>query len=47
MHTLMIIAIGFVLLAGCAVAARVAGASVSNAALLFLPMWLIGAGINM
>ena len=47
MHTLIVIAIGLVLLAGCALAARVVGAGVGKAALWFLPIWLMGAGMNM
>lgn len=49
MHTLIVIAIGFVLLAICAFAGRtVGGASgIATAAIVFLPLWLIGAGLNL
>ena len=49
MHTIMVLAAGFVLLAVCGLAGRlVAGRHGSaTAALLFIPLWLIGAGINM
>ena len=49
MHTVFVIAVGFALLGLCALAGRVLGGApgMANAALIFLPMWLIGAGINM
>jgi len=49
MHTLKVIAIGFALLLACgAVGYGAAGAvGVPRAALIFLPLWAIGAGINM
>jgi hypothetical protein len=49
MHTLFVIAAGLGLLGLCAVVGRVlAGApGVATAALVFLPLWLIGAAINM
>lgn len=51
-HTIKIIAVGFALLAVCLVAARlIAGptepAFMARAALVFIGLWLIGAGINM
>jgi hypothetical protein len=49
MHTLIVISIGFVLLAICALAGRAAGGAsgTTTAALIFLPLWLIGAAINL
>jgi hypothetical protein len=49
MHTLKVIAIGFALLVVCGgVGYAMAGTSGSSrAALIFLPLWAIGAGINM
>jgi hypothetical protein len=49
MHTLKVIAIGFTVLVVCTVAGYfTAGtAGLSRAALIFLPVWAIGAGINM
>ena len=49
MHTLLVIAAGLGLLGICAVVGRMlAGASgVGMAALVFLPLWLVGAAINM
>jgi hypothetical protein len=49
MHTLKVIGIGFALLFACgAVGYGVAGAAgVNRAALIFLPLWAIGAGVNM
>ena len=41
MHTVKVIAAGLVLLALCIVIGRAAGAR------LFLPLWLIAAGVNM
>jgi hypothetical protein len=52
-HTMKVIAVGFALLAVCLVAARLiaspaaAPAFVARAALVFIGLWLIGAGINM
>jgi hypothetical protein len=45
-HTIMVIAAGLALLAACLIAGRFAGA-VSTGALAFLPLWFIGAGLNM
>jgi hypothetical protein len=49
MHTLKVIAIGFALLVACSVAGYfTAGTSgLSRGALVFLPVWALGAGINM
>ena len=46
MHTLKVIAIGFALLALCLLVTRSAG-GVALGAKAFLPLWLVGAGINM
>jgi hypothetical protein len=51
-HTIKVIAGGFVLLALCLVVGRLMGeagqsAVVARAALVFVPLWLVGAGINM
>jgi hypothetical protein len=49
MHTLKVIAIGFAVLVACGAAGYfTAGTTgLSRAALIFLPVWAIGAGINM
>jgi len=49
MHTLIVVALGFSLLALCAAAGFVFGgaAGVRTFALWFLPLWFVGAGINM
>jgi hypothetical protein len=49
MHTLKVIAIGFAVLVVCSVAGYfTAGTTgLSRAALAFLPVWAVGAGINM
>jgi predicted Co/Zn/Cd cation transporter (cation efflux family) len=49
MHTVMVIATGFVVLGICALAGWILrGASgAATAAMVFLPVWLVGAGINM
>ena len=49
MHTIIVLAIGFGLLGLCAIAGRVLGGTpgMATAALVFLPLWLVGAGINM
>lgn len=51
MHTIKVIAGGFALLALCLLLARVFGgpepARLVSAARWFLPLWLVGAGINM
>ncbi len=49
MHTIIVVALGLGLLALCAAAGFLLGGAsgIASAALLFLPLWLIGAGINM
>ena len=51
-HTVKVIALGFALLAVCVIGARLLGgpaqpSQLARAALLFVALWLIGAGINM
>ena len=52
MHTVKVIAGGLALLALCLVAGRLIGGGgpptlLAGSALVFVPLWLIGAGINM
>jgi hypothetical protein len=47
MHTIIVISSGLLVLAGCVMVARLLGASAATAALVFLPVWLIGSGVNM
>jgi hypothetical protein len=52
MHTVKVIAGGFVLLALCLLIGRLVGgparaAGLATAAKLFIPLWLVAAGINM
>jgi hypothetical protein len=49
MHTVIVIVIGFALLGACALVGRMLGGSagMARAALVFLPLWFIGAGINL
>ena len=52
MHTVKVIVVGFVLLALCLVAGRLMGGAgqstlLARSALVFIPLWLVGAGINM
>jgi hypothetical protein len=49
MHTVILVAGGFALLALFAFAGRVFGGAqgIATAAILFLPVWLIGAAINL
>lgn len=49
MHTLIVIGIGLLLLALCLFTGHALGSSagLGRAALWFLPLWLVGAGINM
>jgi hypothetical protein len=49
MHTVIVVAGGFGLLGLCAVAGRILGGTYGSAtaALVFLPLWFIAAGINM
>jgi hypothetical protein len=48
-HTAIVIGIGFALLAACVLLGRLVGGplAMSTSVLVFLPLWLIGAGINM
>jgi hypothetical protein len=50
MHTILIMAGGFVLLGVCLMAGKLVGGSdagMAKGAIAFLPLWLIGAGVNM
>jgi hypothetical protein len=51
MHTLKVIAGGFILLAVCLLIGRLAGGTpaegVAGAAKLFIPLWLLLAGVNL
>ena len=49
MHTAIVIAIGLITLGACLLLAHALGGSslMAPAALFFVPLWLIGAGINM
>jgi hypothetical protein len=49
MHTVMVIGVGLLLLGACLFTGHALGgaAAMARAALYFLPLWLIGAGINM
>lgn len=50
MHTIMFLAGGFALLGVCILIAKLAGgsaAAMSKAALIFIPLWLIAAAVNM
>lgn len=49
MHTLITLAIGLALLGVCALAGHVLGgtAGMATAALVFPPLWLVAAGVNM
>ena len=49
MHTIIVLAVGFGLLGLCALVGRVLGGTpgIATATLTFLPLWLVGAGINM
>jgi hypothetical protein len=49
MHTIIVLAIGFGLLLLCVLLGRLIGglSGISTGALIFLPLWLVGAGINM
>jgi hypothetical protein len=48
-HTIIIIGIGLALLAACAAVGRLVGGqdALATSALVFLPLWLAGAAINM
>lgn len=45
----MVIVVGLVLLAGCLLVGRLLGGpgALPTAAVIFLPLWLVGAGVNM
>jgi hypothetical protein len=49
MHTVIVIFIGLLLLGACALIGRLlgGGSTLSSALLAFLPIWLLGAGVNM
>jgi hypothetical protein len=49
MHTILVIALGLGLLGMCALVGRMPGGTsgTATAAVTFLPLWLLGAGINM
>jgi len=52
MHTVKVIAMGIALLGICLLVGRLIGgpgqaASIATAAKVFLPLWLVGAGINL
>lgn len=50
MHTVIVLAVGFALLGICLLVGKNTGSNpdaLAKAALAFLPLWLIGAGINM
>lgn len=49
MHTVVVIAIGLILLGLCAFVGHALGGphGISVAALVFLPLWFLGAGINL
>jgi hypothetical protein len=49
MHTLEIIALGAALLALCLLVGRMIGVSkgMATSALIFIPLWLVGAGVNL
>jgi hypothetical protein len=50
MHTVIVISAGLALLALCLLVGRVVGsgdAGMAQSALVFLPLWLIGTGVNM
>jgi hypothetical protein len=46
MHTIMVVAGGFVLMAICLLVARLTG-SAGKGGLVFIPLWLIVAAVNM
>jgi hypothetical protein len=49
MHTVMVITIGLLLLGACLLIGNLLGGppGMARAALVFLPLWLLGAGINL
>jgi hypothetical protein len=48
-HTAIVIAAGFGLFAACALAGHLAGGEhgIASAALVFMPLWLVGAAVNL
>jgi hypothetical protein len=48
-HTAIVIGVGLVVLAACLLLGRLVGGpgALPTAALVFLPVWLVGAGVNM
>jgi hypothetical protein len=48
-HTAIVIGVGLLLLAACLLVGRLLGGpgALPTAALVFLPVWLLGAGVNM
>jgi hypothetical protein len=49
MHTFLVIGLGLALLAACVFGGQLAGGpdALAKGAVLFLPLWLVGAGVNM
>lgn len=49
MHTAIVIGVGLVVLAACLVVGRAVGGpeALPTAALVFLPLWFVGAAVNM
>jgi hypothetical protein len=49
MHTVKVVSAGFGLLAICVMVGRVSagGSGMAKAAIAFLPLWLLGSGLNM
>lgn len=49
MHTIIVLAVGFALLGLCALTGGILGSAsgIATGALIFLPLWLVGAGVNM
>ncbi len=49
MHTAIVIGVGLLVLAACLLVGRLLGGpgALPIAALVFLPLWLLGAGVNM
>jgi hypothetical protein len=47
MHTVIVIGIGLVLLGVCLAIGRFMDKSLASAALVFIPIWLVGAAINL
>ena len=50
MHSMMVVGLGLCLLSACLIVGRVIGkgrAALARAALIFVPLWFIGAAINL